>query len=395
MQSGALANANQVTGQYQGQLQQLADEEAEHKTLQDQMGAMWDDISLSLSGVLSPMGSMVGLMGQIGSVGMSVMGIRQLASGIGGLTTAINIMRNAESLSAGIKTVLATAFGIETVAEEGNAIAKTSAIGPTMGLAIAENSLLLPLLLLVGAILAVVGVLWYLYNTNETVRNAIDGFVNSLRGVLDWIMQIGGIIMDALNQAWITIQNWFNSLMNLTPQKVGEIVLGVITALNPIAGMVAGALSKVLPVFITQATSWLTNTVSKAGQVVSGVYNTLTGLPSKVSSAVSGVASALTKPFTDAWNTIQQIYGWIEDGINMLNPSNWGFEGFEGVNVGFEGFGNDTLNSSIVRNNSSSKNNIYQTINNNLNGIIEKEAGDYIVDKMGQYMKKQNLIRGV
>lgn len=394
MQSGALANANQVTGQYQGQLQQLADEEAEHKTLQDQMGAMWDDISLSLSGVLSPMGSMVGLMGQIGSVGMSVMGIRQLASGIGGLTTAINIMRNAESLSAGIKTVLATAFGIETVAEEGNAIAKTSAIGPTMGLAIAENSLLLPLLLLVGAILAVVGVLWYLYNTNETVRNAIDGFVNSLRGVLDWIMQIGSIIMEALNQAWITIQNWFNSLTNLTPQKVTEILLGIVTALNPLAGLIAGQLSKVLPVFITQATSWLTNTVAKANAIVTGVYNALVTMPDKITSALSGVTSALTKPFSDAWNMINDTIGWISDGIHQISGGFLGFEGFEGT-VGFEGFGNETLNTSIANSSAKSSNTINQTFNNTFNGIIEQEAGDYIVDTLGRYVKKQNLIRGV
>lgn len=46
IQAGTLDNASAVTGQYEGQLQELANEEAEHKTILDQIGAAWEDVSL-------------------------------------------------------------------------------------------------------------------------------------------------------------------------------------------------------------------------------------------------------------------------------------------------------------------------------------------------------------
>ena len=54
LQAGAISNASQLTGQYEGQLQTLANEEAEHKTWLDQINAAWEDMSLLMSPVLAP-----------------------------------------------------------------------------------------------------------------------------------------------------------------------------------------------------------------------------------------------------------------------------------------------------------------------------------------------------
>ena len=342
MQSGALENATATTSKYEGQIMSLADEEMQHKTLTQQLGAVWEDVALSLGGVLSPLGSAVGLLGQVGSVGMSVMGLRSLAQGMREMTMAINIMRNAESLSAGVKTVLATAFGVETVAQEGNTVAKTSAIAPTSALAVAENSLLLPILLVVGAIALLIGVLWYLYNNNETVRQSVDWLAQQFQLFVGRLLQVG----------------------------------------QTIASFVSNSISAFL--------RWVTGGGQASTNLVNAIYNALVTLPNRVQSAVSGITGILTKPFTDAWNTISPLINQIGDGLNQLNPTSWFGAEYEGVQ--YEGFSSNTLNGAIA---TASSNSSSVTNNFNINGIIEEEASQYIVNSVNDYVKKQNLIRGV
>ena len=341
MQSGALENATAVTGQYEGQIMSLADEEMQHKTLTQQLGAVWEDVSLTLGGVLSPLGSAVGLLGQVGSVGMSVMGLRSLAQGMREMTMAINIMRNAESLSAGVKGVLATAFGVETVAQEGNTVAKTSAIAPTSALAVAENSLLLPILLVVGAIALLIGALWYLYNNNETVRQSIDWLIQQFQLFIGKILQVGQIIISFVSNAISTFLRWVS----------------------------AGS----------QASTNLVN----------AIYNALVTLPSRINSALSGVTNIITKPFTDAWNIVKPYIDQIGGAWDSLTGI---FSGAEYEGVQYEGFNSNTLNGAIASasNNSTSYNPTF-----NINGIIEEEASQYIVNSVNDYVKKQNLVRGV
>lgn len=343
MQSGSLDNASQITGEYEGQLMQLANEEMEHKTILERIGAAWEDVSLSLSPVLSPLSSAVGLLGQVGSVGMSVMGLRSLAQGVREMTTAINIMRNAESLSAGVKAVLSAAFGVETVAQEGNTIAKTSAIAPTSALAVAENSLLLPILLVIGAIALLIGVLWYLYNNNETVRQGINWLIATLMQFINQIIAVG----------------------------------------TQIATFVANSIAKFL--------EWVTGGRTSATDLVNGIVNAITGLPNRISSTMNGVKNALVKPFTDAWNMISPYIDDIKNGLDILNPFTGAeFEGYGALD--FEGVSN-SLNSTIASGSNNSSTSYNPTFN--INGIIDEEASHYIVNSVNDYMKKENLIRGV
>lgn len=342
MQSGALENATATTSQYEGQIMSLADEEMQHKTLTQQLGAVWEDISLKMSGVLSPMASVGGMISQLGNVGMTIRGLREIGQSMRDATTAINIMRDAESLSAGVKTVLATALGVESVAEEGNAVAKGSAIAPTSALAVAENSLLLPILLVVGAIALLIGVLWYLYNNNETVRQSIDWLILQFQLFVGRLLQVGQIIVSFVSNG------------------------------------------------ISQFLRWVTGGGQASTNLVNAIYNALVTLPNRVQSAISGITGILTKPFTDAWNTISPLINQIGDGLNQLNPTNWFGAEYEGVQ--YEGFDGNTLNGVIS---SSASNSSSVTNNFNINGIIEEEASQYIVNSVNDYVKKQNLVRGV
>ena len=115
IQAGTLDNASAVTGQYEGQLQELANEEAEHKTILDQIGAAWEDVSLSLSGVLSPAAAAIGAIGEVGSLGMSIKGIKELSTTFNQLKETKYGMAAANYVQAASETVLSgatAAYGV-------------------------------------------------------------------------------------------------------------------------------------------------------------------------------------------------------------------------------------------------------------------------------------------
>ncbi len=99
MQSGALDNASQITGEYEGQLEELAGVEASHKTLSQQLGAIWEDLSVSLYPVISPLTSFVGILGDVGGYAVGINAIKELGGsfkkfvGDGGIDSAIKKLK--------------------------------------------------------------------------------------------------------------------------------------------------------------------------------------------------------------------------------------------------------------------------------------------------------------
>ena len=122
-----------------------------------------------------------------------------------------------------IATVRATAAMIaHRVATIASAVANNAAAGAQALLnAIMSAN---PIMLVVIAIIALVAILWHLYNTNETVRNAINWLFDGLKQLGAWIwggliaawnalttalapvgaalQKLGGAILDRLIQAW-------------------------------------------------------------------------------------------------------------------------------------------------------------------------------------------------
>lgn len=322
-----------------------------------------DGLTGAFRGLPSPVQSFIGLLGG-GIMGVTALttafslltkvlsivwgSIGKIISLYGKLTTAltlvrnaVNMMRTAESLSAGVKAVMVSWLGAERVAQIQNAIAKASAVVPTQLLAIAENSLLLPVLLVIGAIALLIGVLWYLYNNNEMVRQGINWLIQQFQLFIGKILQVGQIIISFVSNAISTFLRWVS----------------------------AGS----------QASTNLVN----------AIYNALVTLPSRINSALSGVTNIITKPFTDAWNIVKPYIDQIGGAWNSISGI---FSGAEYEGVQYEGFDNNTLNGVIS---SSSSNSSSVTNNFNINGIIEEEASQYIVNSVNDYVKKQNLIRGV
>ena len=247
LQAGALDNASQLTGQYEGQLQTLANEEAEHKTWLDQIGAAWEDISLSLSPVLSPLTSFVGLIGQLGAFGMGINGLWELGNKIRELSvvesvtgkfrgfkqTLSNLGSSAANAAKSIGSTLKNALvGAASAAKEAvlwlartskellisaanafkdaaawvwNNAVKAASIVVTKLAAAAQWLLNLamsanPITLVVIAVVALIAALWYLYNTCEPVRNAIDAIWEGVSGAIQPIIDSVQWLIDKLTQ---------------------------------------------------------------------------------------------------------------------------------------------------------------------------------------------------
>ena len=202
LESGSIENATALTGQYEGQLQNLANEEMEHKSILDQLNAAWEDMSLFMSPVLAPLTSFLGLIGQAGS----------FAVGINGLVTLAQSMKTLELANIA-----------NTIATKASAAAQW-----LLNIAMDAN----PIMLVVLAIIALVAILGYLYFNNEQVRAAIDGLGQTFM----WVGQIiYTSIVDSLNWIISSLQNFWNyivtlggSITGLTDNTVNNIINGIV-----------------------------------------------------------------------------------------------------------------------------------------------------------------------
>lgn len=317
--------------------------------------------------------AMIGTLGLVGQVGSGVVsGLRSMKAGYdsvrGAISTArvaLDALRNAESITQGIRSALAVITGAETTAEGANAAAKTAATGPTTGLAIAENALLWPLLLIVGAVIAVIAVMWYLYNTNETVRNGINWLIAQIQAFV-------GMLIPAA-QGILTFVTTAVSNIGRLPGRIWNIFLRVVA-------------------FVGQ---WAANMVSRGVQAAHNFVNQVAGvfggIVGRITSALSGVVNAITAPFRNAWNAVKPYVDKIQQGIDFINPFS-GFEGYGSFDTGYSGV-NDTLNNSIssIANNSSNNS---MVVNNNFNGLVEESAADYIINTVNDRLRREKLLRG-
>ena len=408
MQSGALSNATQITGEYEGKLQQLADEEAEHKTILDQIGAAWEDVSLQMSPVLEPMGSFMGLIGQAGSYAVGINGLVTLAQ-------SMNTLRNAEILS--------------TIATKASAAAQW-----LLNIAMDAN----PIMLVVLAIIALVAILGYLYFNNEQVRAAIDGLGQTF-------MCVGQIMYSSIINAvnWIigALQNLWNYIMTLgglLPQNVsitGNSIIDTVLRVMAFIATLPLQLGMIFMNMIARAlgfgNNFVQNMISAGSRSVSNFIGYITQMPGKLSgelnnmlSTVGQWAATLPQKFWDAGvnavknflsalgiaspGTMQRTLEWevTEMGENIPEQSrtlltNIGRLGEDVVDE----FGNpalglnyeDTANSSIVNytnNNNDGNNPSIRDLILNIGSVDDEERVNQILEALRRYLAFDNETAG-
>jgi len=311
-------------------------------------------------------------------------GLKDVATGLPGTLSSMKsaltgVATTAKSaaiatLDLGKKTLLAGANAVKAagmwLAEKiqlvASAIAKGAAAVASYALAIAEWLLASPLLLIVIIIVAVIAVLWYLYNTNESVRAGIDALVQAFWNFIAYIQTI--------------------------PAQVMAFVTSVISYFTQLYARIRAALIRVVSAIISTIANWASAGASAASGVVNRIVGAFSGIQSRISSALSGVVNTITKPFRDAYNTAKGLWDSITSlGSAGISVGSAGIvSGSAGISLGDVGSSNKNLVSNITNSNRTGG-----SVNINMSGIIEKSASEFIVDSINDELQKQRVIRGI
>lgn len=197
--------------------------------------AMGNPVFATIVGVLA--GGLAILLTLGGALKIAGLAVEGLSAGIGVLNTLIALLTGETTL--------------ETLAQEGNTLAKAAntvaswaATAATLALAAAEFLLASPILLVTLAIVALIAILWYLYNTNETVRKGINFLINIFKTFVS-------ILIGAVYSAIQKVQNALNLIKGVIDKVKG--------ALSPFASgwsRLSGAVSGVIGP-ISSAYSWI------------------------------------------------------------------------------------------------------------------------------------------
>jgi len=361
MAEGTLSSAGDATSQYSGQLQALADEEAEHKTIIDQAKAAYEDLTLAMSPVLEPAASFMGIIGQAGSYAVGINGLFQLKDNIGKLSiakTAGGWMSSLKTSVGGVGSKFVEAGGkmlsfardlAGTVAGAvKNAITSFMSLGKEVltaglnalksaGMWLVQKAQLIatslwngivtatqwalnlamsmnPIMLVVIAIGLLIAALAYLYFNNEQVRQAIDGLGQAL-----W--NIGTIIYGYLQQAWDTITSTLQSVWSTVTtiasnfvniiiaagmgiiQNIFNVLMFIATLPTRIGMYLASVISKA----VSFASGFVSNMVSAGSRAVSNFFTYISQIPGKLATELNNAlnkvgewAATLPQKFWDA-----------------------------------------------------------------------------------------------
>lgn len=93
LQTNSLAHASEETSSYEGQLQSLADEEMEHKTILDRVGAAWDDFKLQHADAITSLQAGMGVFGQVGHYALMGNALKELIVGMRSLSAVKGVER--------------------------------------------------------------------------------------------------------------------------------------------------------------------------------------------------------------------------------------------------------------------------------------------------------------
>lgn len=409
MQPGALANASEATAAYSGKLEKNTKISNEHTTILQQAKAYLTDLATQYGDVIGVVGSVGGVIGSATGIIMaastaytahstSIMAniaakdaetgstIANTAAENGGMLSRIASRASAmaSAVATGVRTtaleietgVTATAMGA-AIAHTGATEANTTATNLSAlsmirgaisygvhavasGISTAAQWALNaamdanPIMIVVLAIMALVAILFYLYNTNETVRGAIDWLLASLQALGSYIM--GGLmaawnglmaalspIINALGLLWVAVQKAFGAFAGGQAQQASGIfsaiagaVMQLWNALSGLAGLILSVLMPYLQVlwqFLSGAFMAVWTTISG---IVMGFINYIATL---ITILANLIASNITvgEALSQVWGAIQALLAQVfvsiilDIGQFAMDLINWGLQAAGGL----------------------------------------------------------------
>jgi hypothetical protein len=182
-----------------------------------------------------------------------------------------------------------------------------------------------PIMLVVIAIVALIAILFYLYNTNETVRNAINWLFDGLKQLGAWIW--GGLIAawNALTSALAPVGAALQQLGGAILGRLMDAWNGLLSMLQPLIdafGKLWAALGKLWAALSGGASSGANDTFSQLWDILNQVWSVIVQLAeifwSTFGPAIMMVAGIVQDFFGAALQTVFGILGAIIEYIATL-----------------------------------------------------------------------------
>ena len=406
LQSGALDSASQITSQYSGQVQQLANEEMEHKTWLDQLGAAWEDLSLKMSGVMSPLASVMGVIGQVGSLAVGINGINTLVAsfrkletvqkiggrlsglkstitGVGSAarTAATNFLNLAKSIGTTVLNAVRSAItGFANLAKEvllagwnalksagmwlvqkGAQVASTSATWLATAAQTALNFVMSvnPIMLVVLAITALIAVLGYLYFNNEQVRNAVNGLGQAFQYagqiIYNTFITIVNWVTSALQALWnyiFTVGGLIPANVSITGNQIVDTILRVMLFVFTLPLQLAMVFTNIIAKVLGFGDNFAQRMIQGAVNMVNGFINKIRELPGMIQGEFARIEGIVSNFITSlpqrVWDLGASIVQALKNALGIGSPGHM-FYMFEGELNRLKALP-DTMRSSITHN---------------------------------------------
>lgn len=179
-----------------------------------------------------------------------------------------------------------------------------------------------PIMLVVIAVIALIAIFWHLYNTNETVRNAIDWLWSSLQTLGQYIW--GGLIA-AWNALVAVLTPVGQALQNLAQAIWGRLIAAW-NRLMEILAPVGEAFTKLWGIISGGASSGANDTFNQLWSILQGVYNIVAQVAGifwdTFGPAIMFVAGIVqdffVAAFTTVWGVLESVIGFIASLINIF-----------------------------------------------------------------------------
>lgn len=205
-------------------------------------------------------------------------------------------------------------------------LSKLTKLFPVLGSSIAGISV--PVLIIIGVIVALIGIIVWLWKTNEGFRNMIIGawngikeaIGNAIQGIIDWFMQLWQNIQQTLQPIIPLLQLVGNFIMQVLGGIVYAAIMGVIFAFQSLwnaVSIIFTAIGGIISVVVQIIVGLFTFLIQLLTGDFSGAWITL-------QTTISNVMNTIWSTLTSIWDQISTFIFNTLNNILGTNITSWG-----------------------------------------------------------------------